>query len=450
MAYTFRGGSHVAEHKHTRRQQIEKMDPPARVSIPLSQHIGAHAKPLVAVGDYVWRGQMIGDVEDGLGCPVHASVSGKVTALELRTNVAGTQSVHIVIESDGQMALDPLILPHEKKLSETTAEEIIDIVRRAGIVGMGGAAFPTYAKIRSAIGKAERLIVNCAECEPYITANHRLLLENPAGVINGVKILLKALGVRHADIAVEDNKLDAINKLETMLADSKLMGIKVLKTKYPQGDERQLIYALTGRELPAGKLPADVGCVVFNAETCAAVFAAFAYGMPSIERIITVDGDCVANPKNLLVPIGTSCLDVIDACGGLRCPPQKVIFGGPMMGAAQWDIETPVIKGTSAILAFSAEKVKPSKLPEVCLHCGRCVQNCPMHLMPNYLVQYAMQGDLAEAEAFGALACVGCGTCSYNCPGNMQIVQYIRVAKGTIMAKRQAEKSRALAQDKSE
>ena len=450
MAYTFRGGSHVAEHKNTRRQQIEKMDPPARVSIPLSQHIGVHAKPLVAVGDYVWRGQMIGDVEDGLGCPVHASVSGKVVALDMHTNVAGTKSVHIVIESDGQMALDPLIMPHGKKLSETDAEEIIEIIRRAGIVGMGGAAFPTYAKIRSAQGKAERLIVNCAECEPYITANHRLLLENPAGVINGVKILLKALGLRHADIAVEDNKLDAINKLETMLADSKLMGIKVLKTKYPQGDERQLIYALTRRELPAGKLPADVGCVVFNAETCAAVFAAFAYGMPSIERIITVDGDCVANPKNLLVPIGTSCLDVIDACGGLRCPPQKVIFGGPMMGAAQWDIETPVIKGTSAILAFSAEKVKPSKLPEVCLHCGRCVQNCPMHLMPNYLVQYAMQGDLAEAEAFGALACVGCGTCSYNCPGNMQIVQYIRVAKGTIMAKRQAEKSRALAQDKSE
>lgn len=434
LAYTFRGGFHVTEHKHTSRCQIEKMPPPAKVSIPLSQHIGAHCKPLVQVGEHVYRGQIIGDVEGGLGCPVHASVSGTVVALESRNNAAAQPIVNVVIENDGEMALDPLIVPHEKKLSETSAEEIIEIVRRAGISGMGGAAFPTYAKIQSALGKVERLIVNCAECEPYITANHRLLLENPAAVLNGTKILLKAFGLRSADIAIEDNKLDAINKLEVLVADSTLFRVRVMKTKYPQGDERQLIYALTGKELPMGKLPADVGCVVFNAETCAAIFAAFAYGMPLIERLVTVDGDCVVTPKNLTVPIGTSCLDVINACGGLRRPLHKVIFGGPMMGAAQWDIETPVIKGTSAILCFSAKMDAHLSRTETCLHCGRCVKNCPMHLMPNYLALYAKANRLEEAEEFGVLSCVECGTCSYNCPGQMQIVQYIRVAKGAIKA----------------
>lgn len=447
MAYTFRGGSHVSEHKNTRRAQIRRLDPPAQVAIPLAQHIGAPCKPLVAVGDYVYRGQMIGNLEDGLGCPVHSSVSGTVKALNPRTDTTGKQVTHVVIESDGEMALDPLITPHEKKLSETSPEEIIEIIRRAGIVGMGGAGFPTHAKIGSALGKVERLIVNCAECEPYLTANHRLLLENPAAVINGTKILLRAFGLRQADIAVEDNKLDAINRLEEMLVDSRLMRVRVLKTKYPQGDERQLIYALTGRELPAGKLPSDVGCLIFNAETCAAIFAAFAYGMPLMERVVTVDGDCVAEPKNLLVPIGTSCLDVLEACGGLKLPPRKVIFGGPMMGAAQWDIEMPVTKTTSAILAFSEKAVRGPKLPEVCLHCGRCVQNCPMRLMPNYLVQYAMQGRMEEAEAFGVMSCVGCGTCSYNCPGHMPIVQYIRVAKGAIGARQAEARARAEAQN---
>ncbi len=443
MSYTFRGGAHVAEHKNTRRTAIEPMATLERVSIPMAQHIGAPCQPQVKVGDYVYRGQLIGAVEKGLGCPVHASVSGTVTALDPRTDAAGRQTVHVVIESDGKMTLDPGITPHEKKLSETSAEEIVEIVRRAGISGMGGATFPTYAKIQSALGKVERLIVNCAECEPYITANHRLLLENPAAVINGTKILLRALGLRQADIAVEDNKLDAINLLESLVAGNDLFRIRVLKTKYPQGDERQLIYALTGRELPAGKLPADVGCVVFNAETCAAVFSAFAYGLPLIERIVTVDGDCVKHPKNLLVPIGTSASDVIAACGGLRRMPRKMIFGGPMMGIAQWDPTTPVTKGTSAILLLSAQAEPKTGLPEACLHCGRCVKNCPMHLMPNYIALYAKAGRWAEAEDFGALSCVECATCSYNCPGHVQIVQYIRVAKGAINAEAAAAKARA-------
>lgn len=440
MAYTFRGGTHVTEHKNTAACHVEVMDPPARVSIPLSQHIGAPCTPCVKVGDKVNRGQIIGDVEGALGCPVHASISGTVTAIETRHDAMARPIVNVVIDNDNEMRIEPTLAPWPKKLTDTTPEEIIDLVRRAGISGMGGAAFPTYAKIRSAMGRVDRLIVNCAECEPYITANHRLLLEEPDAVIGGAKILMRALSIRRGDIAIEDNKLDAVNCIEDHLGGSKLLTVRVMKTKYPQGDERQLIYALTGRELPAGKLPADLGCVVFNAETCSAVFAAFAYGMPLIERIVTVDGDCVKTPKNLFVPFGTPASAILEACGGLKRPLRKLIFGGPMMGATQWDIDAPLIKGTSAILALSRKAEPAYRTPEACIRCGRCVKNCPMHLMPNYIAQYAMQGKTAEAEEFGAMSCVECGTCSYNCPGHMPLVQYIRVAKGAIRATAQQNK----------
>ena len=423
MALTFRGGMHVDENKNTRRCRIEKLPPPAMVSLPMSQHIGAHCVPCVKVGDTVAKGQMIGRVESGLGCPVHASVSGTVRKIEEKNYPNNVKIVTVTIENDGCDTLDPSIVPFPKKLAEATTEEIVDVIRNAGISGMGGATFPTYAKIQSAIGKVQHLIVNCAECEPYITANHRLLLENPAAVINGVKILLIALGLRSAEIAVEDNKLDAINKLESMLSGSDMIKVRVMKTKYPQGDERQLIYALKGIELPTGKLPADVGCVIFNAETCSAVYNAFAHGMPLIERIVTVDGDCIKTPKNLLVPLGTPYLDLINACGGLRAQPKKIINGGPMMGAAQWDIEAPVTKGTSAILVFSEANELHYEQPATCIRCGRCVKNCPMHLMPNYLASFAKKGSYDEAEAFGVLSCVECGTCSYNCPGQVPIVQ---------------------------
>ena len=450
MALTFRGGMHVDENKNTRRCRIEKLPPPAMVSLPMSQHIGAHCVPCVKVGDTVAKGQMIGRVESGLGCPVHASVSGTVRKIEEKNYPNNVKIVTVTIENDGCDTLDPSIVPFPKKLAEATTEEIVDVIRNAGISGMGGATFPTYAKIQSAIGKVQHLIVNCAECEPYITANHRLLLENPAAVINGVKILLKALGLRSAEIAVEDNKLDAINKLESMLTGSDMIKVRVMKTKYPQGDERQLIYALKGIELPTGKLPADVGCVIFNAETCSAVYNAFAHGMPLIERIVTVDGDCIKTPKNLLVPLGTPYLDLINACGGLRAQPKKIINGGPMMGAAQWDIEAPVTKGTSAILVFSEANELHYEQPATCIRCGRCVKNCPMHLMPNYLASFAKKGSYDEAEAFGVLSCVECGTCSYNCPGQVPIVQYIRKAKGIIQTKKRAQAAALAASKKTE
>lgn len=439
VAKTFRGGVHMNEHKNTEHCRIEKLPAPERVYIPMSQHIGAHCKPVVAVGDTVCKGQLIGSAESGLFCPVHSSVSGKVVAIEEMKMTSGVTVVNVVIENDYENRLDPSVKPFGKKLAETSPEEIVEIVKNAGISGMGGATFPSYAKISSALGKVETLIINCAECEPFITANHRLLLEMPANVINGTKILLKALGLREAIIAIEDNKPDAIKKISELVKTSRMIRVEVLKTKYPQGDERQLIYALTGKELPAGKLPADVGCVVFNTETCASVYNAFSTGMPLVERIVTVDGDCVKTPKNLLVPIGTPYSKLIDYCGGLVKEPWKIVNGGPMMGTCQWDINAPVTKGTSAILVFSNAFDKKYEMDPTCIRCGRCVRGCPMHLLPSYLAIFGSQGKLDLAEEFDVMSCVECGSCSYNCPGNVPIVQLIRATKGQINDIRRAK-----------
>ena len=440
MPATFKNGIYVAEHKNTRKFQIEKMPPPNKVSIPMAQHIGVPCTPLVKIGDIVDKGQKIGDVPpDALGCPVHASVSGKIIGI---TDVFMPNAVkikNVIIENDNEDRLSNDVKAFDKKLTEASFDEIVNIVREAGISGMGGATFPTYMKIKSAAGKVDKLFINCAECEPYITVNHRLLLENPAAVINGMKIILKALGLRSGIIAIEDNKYDAINKLEELTSVNDLIKISILKTKYPQGDESQIVYALTGKEIPAGKLPIDAGCVIFNPETCANIFFAFAKGTPLIERIVTVDGDCVKNPKNLLVPIGTSYKDIIGFCGGLKREPVKIINGGPMMGIAQWDINTTITKGTSAILVFSKKYTNEFKQPAACIRCGKCIGSCPKRLMPVYLANFAQAGKLDMCEKYSVLNCVECGACSYVCPGNVPIVQYIRVAKTKITEDRKAK-----------
>ncbi len=436
MKYTFRGGTHITEHKNTKDSKIEVMPAPKTLYIPLSQHIGAMCEPIVRVGEMVCLGQVIGEAPGKLATPVHSSVSGKIVNIRAVNSVQGNAIKTVVIENDYKDTLCADIKPCSKQINELTAEEIIDIVYSAGISGMGGATFPTYAKIKSAIGKVDKLIINCAECEPFLTADHRLMLEYPEKITGGAKILLKAFNLPYGYLVIEDNKKDAVKVLEKTIADSNLLKICICKTKYPQGDERQIIYALTGQELPVGKLPSDLGCVVFNVETCAAIYDAFNEGMPLIQRIITVDGDCITNPKNLIVRLGTPYSKVIEYCGGVRAPIYSLISGGPMMGRSRWSTAACVTKGTSALLAFTKEYRKRYEQPKSCIHCGMCIRGCPMHLMPNYLAQYSQSRKFDETEKFDVTSCVECGTCSYNCPAKIPIVQYIRVAKDFLRTKK--------------
>lgn len=429
MPFTFRGGLHPDENKITAKSPIEIMPEPSTVAIALSQHIGTPCAPIVKKGDYVYKGQPVGIGESGLTCPVHSSVSGTVKALEDRVGAFGQKVTYVVIENDFKSEVYPEIHPN-KSLDEVDFQEIVDIIKNAGISGMGGASFPTHFKISSGHGKATKLIINCCECEPYITANHRLMLEEPDDIINGVTVVLKALGIKDCDIAIEDNKRDAIAVMTEHSKKFDNINIKVMKTKYPQGDERQLIFALDKVEIPAGKLPADVGRVVLNAETTAAIWKSFSTGMPLVSRVMTVTGDCVANPKNLRVPLGTSVSDIIDFCGGYTGEVEKIISGGPMMGVAQWDETSPVIKSTASILCFGKKKKKA--ISENCIHCGKCVGVCPMHLMPLYLASFAKIGDYESCREFDVLSCVECGCCTYQCPGNVPIVQYIRTAKSKL------------------
>ena len=437
MKQTFRGGVRIHEHKNTERCMTVRLPSPKRVYIPLSQHIGAPCTPLVKPGDHVLRGQLIGAVGTGLGAPVHASISGTVAELRTRHNALGTVVTDVVIDNDFLDSPDPSMHPASTPPETWTSEKIIEAVRNAGIAGMGGASFPTHAKMTSALGRVDTLLINCAECEPYITANHRLLLEDPMTVLRGTRLLVRALGVKGATFVIEDNKQNAIDLLR-ILCDASFPELKVasVRTKYPQGDERQLIYAVTRRELPSGKLPVDIGCVVLNPATAAAVYRAITGGMPLIARIVTVDGDCVREPKNLLVPIGTPFRDLINFCGGLVKEPKSLISGGPMMGAAMWNPDEPVTKGTNAILVLSEEATKPYPGEHECIRCGRCVASCPMHLMPNYIAAYTKRGDYDSAKEYGAMSCVECGSCSYICPADVPIVQYIRRAKNALRQQR--------------
>ncbi len=438
MKYTFRGGFHVEEHKNTARRAIVRLPAPAQVFIPLLQHIGAPCAPRVAVGDRVLRGQIIGEVENGLGCPVHSSISGTVSAIRSQRSATGVEVMQVVIDNDYQNETVPTIAPTGRLPGDLSSEEAIEIIRAAGIAGMGGATFPTHAKIRSAFGKVDTLIVNAAECEPYITANHRLVVEDPDAVLNGTRVLAQIFGLSSSIIAIEDNKANAVKVLEGLTDDTDDITVRVVKTKYPQGDERQLIYALLRREIPTGKLPSEVGCVIFNAETVAAVWYAFSMNKPLYERIVTVDGDCVKTPGNFLVPIGTPFSALIEAAGGLCGVPARLIAGGPMMGFAQWDTETPVTKGTSALLVLSKETGAVDGAAQ-CIRCGRCVNSCPMHLMPNYIAAFTRRGEYDRADEFGARSCVECGTCSYVCPARVPIVQHVRVAKFNLNARLRAK-----------
>lgn len=430
---TFKGGIHLNEHKNTAGAEIDLGFSPDKVTIPMQQHIGAPCSCIVKKGDTVKRGQLIGEPAANLSCAVHSSVSGTVADVCELISIGGQKVVHVIIENDKENTNDDSVVP--KDYTKMSPDEITEAIKQSGISGMGGATFPTYAKIKSAVGKVDTLIVNCSECEPYITANHRLMVERPDEMLGGIRILLKALSLPLAKIAIADNKPDAIGILKKKTSGCKDIKVEVVKTKYPQGDERQLIFAITGRQIPTGKLPADVGCVVFNAETTEAVYNYFAKGEPLIEKIVTVDGDCVVSPKCVLAPIGTSYEDLIAYCGGTTAEPKKIVSGGPMMGFSVWTEKTPVSKGCSSVLVFANSEDQAPTENNSCIRCGKCVKACPMHLMPSYIANYARKDLLSECDKLGARSCVECGSCSYVCPAKIPVSQYVRTAKAKINAK---------------
>jgi len=399
---------------------------PKQVVIPMLQHIGSPCTPLVNVGDRVLRGQKIGDGE-GLCVPVHASVSGTVTAVEPRPHVSGRQILSVVIENDLQ---DETVQYEENNSPVDTLDKdaILHKIREAGIVGMGGAAFPGNVKAVSAMGKVDTLIANACECEPYITADDSLLRTKPEQVLEGMRILRHVLAPERVVLAVEDNKADAIRILRQLQNQYPEIEIAVLPTRYPQGAEKQLIQALTGREIAPGKLPVSAGCAVFNVSTYAAIYRAVRLGMPLTERIVTISGEAISQPQNFIVRIGTSFHDLIEVAGGLNEKTERVISGGPMMGFAQNDLSVPVVKATNSILCLLKDVNGAAENP-VCLRCGKCVNVCPMRLQPLYMYRFVNAGRVDELIRLNVLDCIECGSCSFTCPGKLPLVERFRVGK---------------------
>ncbi|MGE5509094.1 MAG: electron transport complex subunit RsxC, partial [Chitinophagales bacterium] len=429
----FRGGVHPRTDKErTAARPIEPAPRPAQVIIPLAQSLGAPAKPLVAAGDRVKAGQVIGEAQGFVSVPVHASVSGTVKAVgEAPSGLAVTApAVTIAVDAEDEwVELHPA-----GALEELTPEAIRAAALAAGLVGLGGATFPAHVKLSPPADKPiDLVIINGCECEPCLTSDHRLMVERPGEVLQGLLAIRKAVGANRAVVAVEDNKPDAVQALSCAARQlGRDIEVMALPTKYPQGAEKQLIFAVSGRKVPPGRLPLEVGVVVHNAGTAVALAEALATGRPLVERVVTVTGSLVREPKNLLVRLGTPVSALLDHCG-LTGEPAKLVLGGPMMGLAQASLDVPVTKGTSGILVLSAEEAQtPPAAP--CIRCGRCAQVCPMNLLPLYLAKYAERGLWAEAEGAGAVDCIECGSCSYSCPAKRPLVQQIRLAKQTILA----------------
>ena len=427
MAFSFFGGVHPKDCKdYTCDLPVQPFPAPDTVVISMSQHIGVPCEPLVKKNDAVKKGQKIGD-NTGLCVPVHSPVSGTVKAVEARPHSSGVTVMSVVIENDQQYSLCEDIQPRtQAEVDALTSDELIAIIREAGIVGMGGASFPTHVKLSGGIGKVDTIIVNAGECEPYITADDRLCREYPKELISGIQIIMKILNLPTAHIGIEDNKPQAIQALRANVADSGIV-VKVLPAKYPQGAEKQIIQAITGRQVPSGALPVAVGCAVFNAATCKAIHDAVYNGMPLIERIVTVSGDILMAPKNMLVPIGTSYNDLIEACG-LAQNPYKVLSGGPMMGIAQFDLSVPTIKACNAVTILGKKNRYTVKDPH-CIRCGKCIDVCPMKLMPVLMYKALYSNEIEEMNAVHLMDCCECGCCAYNCPAGVPLVLAFRSGK---------------------
>ncbi len=430
---TFKGGAHPYDGKKMSREcPIEILNPGDTLVYPLSQHIGAMAKPLVKAGDRVLVGQKIAEKGGFISANIHSSVSGTVKAIEKRLVATGGMVDSIIVENDGMYEeATPIFSGNPDELSKN---EIIKIIEEAGIVGMGGAGFPTNVKLSPKNADIiDSIIVNGAECEPYLTSDYRRMVEQTDKLVKGLKIVLKIFPDAKGYFGIEDNKPEAIEALLKATENEDRIEVVPLKTKYPQGGERSMIYAVTGRKINSKMLPADVGCIVHNVDTIYAIYNAVYNGKPLIERIVTITGDAVSTPKNFQVRIGTSFRELIDAAGGFTTEPEKIISGGPMMGFSFFNIDVPVVKGSSSLLAFIKDDVSHEE-PSACIRCGRCAAACPEHLLPMKLAALAGQNEPEEFKKLGGMECVECGCCSYVCPAKRQVTQSVRSMKKLIIA----------------
>lgn len=433
---TFRGGIHPYEGKELSKvHPIEKYLPKGDLVYPLSQHIGAPSVPCVKKGDTVLAGQKIADAGGFVSVPLHASVSGTVKGIEKRLNATGSMVDCIVIENDQQYQETEF---QEARLEDLTKEEILNRIKEGGVVGMGGAGFPTHVKLAPKDpSKIEYILVNGAECEPYITSDYRRMIEEPEKVVKGLQVILTLFDSAKGYICIEDNKPDCIAKMKELVKDIDRIEVKEMMTKYPQGGERTLIYAATGREINSSMLPADVGCVVDNVETVISVYKAVILGRPVNSRVVTVTGDGIKEPKNLLVLAGTDMSELVDTAGGLKAKIAKAISGGPMMGFALYDLHVPCTKTTSAFLFLEHDAVSEAQeIQTACINCGRCVSVCPGHVLPARLAKLAERGDMAGFEALDGMECCECGCCSYICPAKRPLTQSIKSMRKMVLASR--------------
>ncbi len=433
---TFKGGVHPYDGKDLSKDKpIRELLPKGELVYPLSQHIGAPASPIVAVGDTVLRGQKIAEAGGFVSAPIYASVSGTVKAIEPRRVTVGDMVKSIVIESDGEMK--EVEYQKTEDASSLSNETIIGKIKEAGIVGMGGAGFPTHVKLSpKEPDKIEYIIANCAECEPYLTSDYRRMIEQPEKLVAGMKIVLQLFPNAKGVFGVEDNKPDCIAKLKELTDGDSRMEVAELKTKYPQGGERQLIYAVTKRSINSRMLPADAGCIVDNVETLVAVYNAVVLGQPLMNRIFTVTGNAIADPQNFYICIGTNYQELSEAAGGFQTECKKMIAGGPMMGFAMFDINVPTTKTTSSLLCFTKDEVAEYE-STACINCGRCVEACPELLIPSRLADYGERGQSGLFEKWHGLECVECGSCSYVCPAKRPLAQSVKtMKKQTLAAKR--------------
>lgn len=435
-ASTFRGGVHPFEGKDLSKDlPIKKLQPGNELVYLMSQHIGAPAKPVVAVGDKVLVGQKIGEAGGFISADICSSVSGTVKSIEPRMMASGSKGLAIVVKNDEEYkAVSGL--GERRDYTKLSKEEIRKYVKEAGIVGMGGAGFPTHVKLTPKDDNAiDYVLVNGAECEPYLTSDYRLMLEQPEKLVEGLKVILSLFDKAQGYICIEDNKPDAIEKLQKLVQGEKRIEVKVLKTKYPQGAERQLIYASTGRKINSTMLPSDAGCIVNNVDTVVAVYNAVCESTPLIERVVTVTGDAVSTPQNFMVRTGMNSKDVVEAAGGFKKPPVKIVSGGPMMGVALFTLDVPITKISSAFLCMTKDEVAEHE-PSPCIRCGRCVEACPSKLVPQKMLEYAERFDDEGFQALHGMECYECGSCTFVCPAKRRLTQSFKQTRRSIMDSR--------------